>query len=453
LQQQRDRLNNKAAEGLWPVQSEAETMGRELLAAQVMDYGISDGQYVTNLYESFLQRGPDSGGLGFWTSIAAGGSSHRQNVLNAFATCGPFRDLAGAVYREVYWLVPDHLGTTRMVATRIGSLASVKRHDYLPFGEELGLVAGRMTAQGYSQVDNIRQRFTQKERDNETDLDWFGPGRYYSNRQGRFTSVDPGGAGARATNPQSLNRYAYTLNRPTVAIDPNGLSTIVITVTPQGANNPTATVQLYTKTGIVQGARYNGLAAGQHRDRQFVNGDTPYGVYRADQTTVTEGGNGLRLQRRFGTGKVRFDAIAGDANNVDVSRIRIHGGGSRLQQPYDLNQPLIATNGCVRVANGDVNALIQDISTLSNQNNNDSLDRVFVGTEDGLRAMENETDAAGNYVYADLRLSLGMYQGEAERNQLIEQERQRRAAHDNDANPQHNGRPRRPRPRNQGNHR
>jgi len=233
LWQQSARLNNKAAEGLWPVQSEAETMGRELLAAQVTDYSISDGQYVKNLYESFLQRGPDSGGLGFWTSIAAGGPSHRQDVLNAFATCGPFRDLAGALYREVYWLVPDHLGTTRMVATRIGSLASVKRHDYLPFGEELGLIAGRTTTQGYAQVDNIRQRFTDKERDSETDLDWFGPGRYYSNRQGRFTSIDPGGAGARATNPQSLNRYAYTLNRPTVAIDPNGLSTIVITVTPQ----------------------------------------------------------------------------------------------------------------------------------------------------------------------------------------------------------------------------
>jgi RHS repeat-associated protein len=226
LQQQRDRLNNKAAEGLAQVQAEAEAMGRELLAAQVTDFSISDGQYVTNLYESFLQRGPDAGGLGFWTSIAAGApaehAAHRQNVLNAFATCGPFLELAGALYREVFWLVPDQLGTPRMVATKAGTLASIKRHDYLPFGEELGLVAGRTTTQGYSQVDNVRQKFSQKERDNETGLDYF-INRYYSATQGRFTSVDPLMASGLAVDPQSWNRYAHVNNNPLRYTDEDGL--------------------------------------------------------------------------------------------------------------------------------------------------------------------------------------------------------------------------------------
>jgi hypothetical protein len=75
----RDALNNAAAEGLAQVQGQAETMARNLFASQITDYSISDQQFVTNLYEAFLQRGPDAGGLGFWTSICANGN--RQNVI------------------------------------------------------------------------------------------------------------------------------------------------------------------------------------------------------------------------------------------------------------------------------------------------------------------------------------------------------------------------------------
>jgi hypothetical protein len=53
---------------------------------------------------------------------------------------------------SVQWLVADHLGTPRMLADLSGNLTGIKRHDYLPFGEEVGAgVGGRTTAQGYSQ--------------------------------------------------------------------------------------------------------------------------------------------------------------------------------------------------------------------------------------------------------------------------------------------------------------
>ena len=118
-------------------------------------------QFVTNLYEGFLQRGPDSGGLSWWTGEAGSTVQSRQHVLDAFAVCDPFKELAGALYRETFWLVGDQLGTPRMVADRSGSLAGVKRHDYLPFGEELIAGAGgRATAQGYGATDNVRQKFT-----------------------------------------------------------------------------------------------------------------------------------------------------------------------------------------------------------------------------------------------------------------------------------------------------
>lgn len=59
-----------------------------------------------------------------------------------------------------------------MIADRTGSLAGVKRHDYLPFGEELyANLGGRMPTQGYSVADNVKQKFTGYERDDETGLD------------------------------------------------------------------------------------------------------------------------------------------------------------------------------------------------------------------------------------------------------------------------------------------
>ena len=67
----------------------------------------------------------------------------------------------------------------------------------------------------------MRQKFTQKERDNETGLDYF-KARYYSSAQGRFTSVDAPFADQRQTDPSSWNSYAYVRNNPCNRSDPNG---------------------------------------------------------------------------------------------------------------------------------------------------------------------------------------------------------------------------------------
>lgn len=84
-------------------------------------------------------------GLGFWSGQASVGQG-RLNVLDQFANCGAFRALSGTLYREANWLVADHLGTPRMIVNKSGSLSSVKRHDYLPFGEELSAgTSGRAT--------------------------------------------------------------------------------------------------------------------------------------------------------------------------------------------------------------------------------------------------------------------------------------------------------------------
>ena len=63
---------------------------------------------------------------------------------------------------------------------------------------------------------------TQKERDNETGLDYFGA-RYYGSTMGRFTSIDPVNLTAeRLVDPQGLNLYGYVRNNPLTLLDPTG---------------------------------------------------------------------------------------------------------------------------------------------------------------------------------------------------------------------------------------
>lgn len=69
-------------------------------------------------------------------------------------------------------------------------------------------------------------KFTGKERDTESGLDYFGA-RYYGSNMGRMMSPDPSGlALADITNPQSFNLYSYVLNNPLRNVDPNGLECI-----------------------------------------------------------------------------------------------------------------------------------------------------------------------------------------------------------------------------------
>jgi RHS repeat-associated protein len=111
-----------------------------------------------------------------------------------------------------------------MVADLSGSLTGMKRHDYLPFGEEIGAGVGIRTAgQGYPPPDDkVRQKFTGYERDGETGLD-YAQARMYANVQGRFTSVDPVPVTKENfVNPQRWNQYNYVNNNPMSHFDPNG---------------------------------------------------------------------------------------------------------------------------------------------------------------------------------------------------------------------------------------
>ena len=105
----------------------------------------------------------------------------------------------------------DAIGSVRAITDSTG--AEIARYDYLPFGE-------LWPASPPAPAD-VRQ-FAGKERDSNTELDYFGA-RHYRYQSGRFTTVDPVlNIDAALTDPQRWNRYTYVRNNPFRYVDPDG---------------------------------------------------------------------------------------------------------------------------------------------------------------------------------------------------------------------------------------
>jgi RHS repeat-associated protein len=122
---------------------------------------------------------------------------------------------------NVSYLTEDTLGSPRIITGKNGEVIS--RRDFLPFGEEIASSElNRKEALGYNYGSTTRQAFTGYEKDSESGLE-FAQNRYYSNKLGRFTTPDPMMASGYVGNPQTWNRYAYTLNNPLNLTDPFGL--------------------------------------------------------------------------------------------------------------------------------------------------------------------------------------------------------------------------------------
>ena len=103
----------------------------------------------------------------------------------------------------------DQVGTEQMEVSAAGY--PLWKGEFSPFGIELD-----------NNPTSNRLKFTGKERDAESGLDYFGA-RFYSGSYGRWMSPDPSMTGQILELPQSWNKYAYEYNRPLYGSDPDGL--------------------------------------------------------------------------------------------------------------------------------------------------------------------------------------------------------------------------------------
>ncbi len=108
----------------------------------------------------------------------------------------------------------DHLGTSKLM-TDFFSPTVVCDEVYHPFGQLQSELPSGCNA-------HVR-KYTGKERDPESGLDYYGA-RYCNSVTGRFASADPSSRSMSPNNPQSWNRYAYVPNNPLSFVDPDGLA-------------------------------------------------------------------------------------------------------------------------------------------------------------------------------------------------------------------------------------
>ena len=123
-----------------------------------------------------------------------------------------------SAYTTKYYL-SDQVNTVQMELASGGW--PVWQEHLMPFG-------GVVPDQTANQPTDNHYKFTGKERDAESGLDYFGA-RYYSSSVGRWMSPDWAAKAepvpyAKLDNPQSLNLYAYVENNPLNSIDLDGHS-------------------------------------------------------------------------------------------------------------------------------------------------------------------------------------------------------------------------------------
>jgi len=124
----------------------------------------------------------------------------------------------------------DHLKTASVITDATGTIKS--EADYYPWGGEIQFLNG----------DSNHYKFTGKERDAETGLDYFGA-RHYSNSLGRFITPDWAAKPSAIPyailgDPQTLNLYTYVRNIPITNIDPDGHIQCPVPCHSEGQLNP-----------------------------------------------------------------------------------------------------------------------------------------------------------------------------------------------------------------------
>jgi RHS repeat-associated protein len=212
-----------------------------------------------------------------------------------------------------------------MVVNAAGTIEN--ESDYYPWGGELKISAAD---------SGNHYKFTAKERDAETGLDYFGA-RYYSNAMGRWISPDWMSRAsavpyAEFADPQSLNLYSYVRNLPTSKADVDGhcaddkCSDIAVTiqVTSQPAHKTNQKLSLNKTTTV-----YKTGVSGQVTITLTKDGKPLAGLPVKETVTATTTRNGTVVSRDPGANP---DAVKTDAKGQVSDKVSLQ---LTTQQPVN----------------------------------------------------------------------------------------------------------------------
>ncbi len=241
----------------------------------------------------------DGNGLRVQKSMSGGTATmYVYDVFNQLAA--EYSDASASSPCATCYLGVDHLGSTRLVMDPSGNVVS--RHDFLPFGEEIAAnTAGRNSQWGPGN-DSITQKFTGKERDSESGLDYFGA-RYYASNMGRFMSPDWSAKAepvpySKLDNPQSLNLYSYVLNNPLSNVDTDGhaCESLYFNTGSGFCTRATEYGQIDVRSGIQSQTRF--FAAANAVSQALADVATPIsGIFVSSKTSSFLEGVGQNLQK------------------------------------------------------------------------------------------------------------------------------------------------------------
>jgi len=114
----------------------------------------------------------------------------------------------------IYYYHPDHLESTSLVTD--GSGGAVQYVSYLPYGEQYVEQQYANYDPAYNPQNDVRYKFTGKERDKETGYDYIEQ-RYYFSNLSIWTRVDP-----LVDKYPGFTPYNYCIGNPLKYIDPDG---------------------------------------------------------------------------------------------------------------------------------------------------------------------------------------------------------------------------------------
>jgi RHS repeat-associated protein len=235
----------------------------------------------------------------------------------------------------------DMLGSPRVITDSYGKVTS--RRDFMPFGEEIAVgVGGRSNSNKYGESDSVRQKFTGYQNDTETGLD-FAEARMYNNAHGRFTAVDPLLASGKSLNPQTFNRYAYTMNRPLVLTDSTGLQAGFAKIKTDPA---TVNIPSQGRRGG-DGSTNSGMKPKQRKPREVI-----FTVDIGSAGAITKSFNNPingETQALFGYGNEDVRIRATDKSNGEPITDMIMDESGRETQNADINGEVI-TDVCLDCA-------------------------------------------------------------------------------------------------------